>query len=204
MESNELPLELVAEEERSVTRVLSDLKEGDQEAAEQIWERFFHRVCGLARKKLGDARKRVADEEDIAQSAMHALYDGIQKDRFRKLENRDDLWQLLVMLTSRKAALVWRKQTRRKESGESVFAGGDDTVAGGIARVVDQTPNDAYVDQLCDACDDLVSKLDPKLQQVAAYKLQGYTNEEIGDLMERSVKSVERYLKMIRYEWSKE
>lgn len=189
------------DQDRSVTIALANYKQGDLKAAEEIWQRFFHRVCGLAKKKLGDVRKRVVDEEDIAQSAMHALYQGIQDNRFERLENRDDLWQLLVMLTSRKAALVWRKQGRRKEAGESVFAGSDETAAAGLQAIIDAKPTQPYVDQLCESCDERLSTLEPKLREVAVLKLQGFTNEEISEQVDRSVKSVERYLKMIRLQW---
>ena len=46
--------------------------------------------------------------------------------------------------------------------------------------------------------------LDDSLQTVALLKMQGYTNREIGQKIERSVPSVERYLKLIRATWSHE
>jgi DNA-binding CsgD family transcriptional regulator len=44
--------------------------------------------------------------------------------------------------------------------------------------------------------------LDGKLLEVALMKLAGYTNAEIAAKRERSEKTVERYLKMIRARWT--
>jgi hypothetical protein len=38
--------------EGSVSHWISELKAGDPAAAQTLWERFFRRVVGLARKKL--------------------------------------------------------------------------------------------------------------------------------------------------------
>ena len=41
--------------EASVTRWIGRLKAGDPDAAQKLWERYFRRLVGLARKKLGAA-----------------------------------------------------------------------------------------------------------------------------------------------------
>ena len=52
--------------EGSVTRWIEQLKTGDPLAAQKLWERYFQRLVGLARKKLLDAPRQAADEEDVA------------------------------------------------------------------------------------------------------------------------------------------
>lgn len=176
-----------------ITYWISQLKEGDQIAAKQLWEQYFSRVCRFADKRLRQTSGRVSDEEDVALSALHALCKGAREGRFRKLENRDDLWQLLVVITSRKATDQFRKTTRRKEVGESAMGIGVDLVA-------NATPES--VDTLASTCAELLPRLEGKLLEVAMLKLEGYTNEEIAERRNRSVKTVERYLKMIRAEWN--
>ena len=39
-----------------VTALIARLKSGDREAAQPLWERYFHRLVGLARAKLSAAR----------------------------------------------------------------------------------------------------------------------------------------------------
>ena len=37
---------------------------GDQEAVGRLWNRYFHRMAGLARLRLGRALRGAADEDD--------------------------------------------------------------------------------------------------------------------------------------------
>src|SRR5436853_5155366 len=57
----------------SVSLWISQLTAGDAGAAQHLWERYFQRLVGLARKKLQDAPRRAADEEDVALSAFDSF-----------------------------------------------------------------------------------------------------------------------------------
>ena len=57
----------------SVTHWIELLKAGDPAAAQKLWESYFHRLVGLARKKLQGIPRRAADEEDVALSAFDSL-----------------------------------------------------------------------------------------------------------------------------------
>src|SRR5579883_1417686 len=103
--------------EGSVTRWLGQLKAGDPQAAQQLWERYFQRLVGLARKKLHGAKRQVADEEDVALSAFDTFCRGAEQGRFPRLEDRDNLWNILVLLTARKARHLVRDEGRHKRGG---------------------------------------------------------------------------------------
>jgi hypothetical protein len=70
-------------------------------------------------------RPRAADEEDVALSAFHSFCRDAEAGRFPELGDRKDLWQILVMLTARKAwALIeheGRQKTRRGSRVPSVL-----------------------------------------------------------------------------------
>ena len=87
----------------SVTAWIEQLKAGDAAAAAPLWQGYFRRLVGLARQKLGAAPRGVADEEDVALSAFDSFCRAAAQGRFPRLDDRDDLWQLLVMITTRKA-----------------------------------------------------------------------------------------------------
>src|SRR5207253_6330209 len=89
--------------EGSITRWVTALKEGDAAAAQPLWERYHRRLVALARAKLRAARRRAADEEDVVQNAFHSFFEGVARGRFPRLDDRDDLWRLLVVITARKA-----------------------------------------------------------------------------------------------------
>src|SRR5262245_28554741 len=110
----------------SVSSCIQGLKQGDESAFQELWERYFTRLVHLARKKLGDAPRRVADEEDVALSVLHSLCSGARRGRFPLLADRDDLWRLLLVLTARKVSnqiKYWRREKRGggRVRGESAF-----------------------------------------------------------------------------------
>ena len=48
-------------------------------------------------------RHRGTDEEDIVQNAFHSFFQGVANGRFlSQLDDRDNLWRLLVVITARK------------------------------------------------------------------------------------------------------
>ena len=76
--------------EASVTLWIDRLKIGDPDAAQKLWERYFRRLVGLARKKLRAAPRRAADEEDVALSAFDSFCRGAEQARFPQLHDRLD------------------------------------------------------------------------------------------------------------------
>src|SRR5512140_3544080 len=88
----------------SITHLLGTLKAGDLAAAQPLWERYFQRLVRLARQKLRAGRRGGADvdEEDAALSVFHSFCDGAPRGRYPQLDDRDDLWRLLVTITTHK------------------------------------------------------------------------------------------------------
>ncbi|MBL8901113.1 MAG: hypothetical protein JNM84_26030 [Planctomycetes bacterium] len=182
--------------QHSITAWLAALKSGDESAAERLWERCFQQIRDRAQQRLGAAGVRDVDGEDIAQSALHALYAGARDGRFPKLDRREDLWRLLFTIAARKSSNAVRRDARRSEVGESALHG-----ALAAEQQLDLEDPRAFETSML-ACEELIQKLESKLRDIAYLKLQGFTNEEIAARQERSVKTIERYLQMIRSAWS--
>src|SRR5438309_11105997 len=103
--------------EESVTLWLRSLEAGDREAAEKLWRHFFDDLVRLARARLRAAPRAVADEEDAALSAFDSFCRGAAQGRYPRLDDRDDLWRLLVVITERKAFDQARRERRQKRGG---------------------------------------------------------------------------------------
>ncbi|MFG0318566.1 MAG: ECF-type sigma factor [Planctomycetota bacterium JB042] len=185
--------------ERSVTQWIRALKGGDDDAASRIWERFFGRVVLLARKRLGDLPRGARDEEDFALSAMNALCEGARHDRFRKLEDRGDLWSLLAMITIRKVIDARRRDGRRGEVSVAEAEVELDRLAAG--EPIDGAGTATYVDGLCVTSREMLESLDDRVRDVALLRLEGHSNEEIAARTGRSISTVERHLRMVRHSW---
>src|SRR4051794_40095225 len=76
----------------SVTLYLRRLKEGDQKGFQKLWEGYFARLVGLARKRLQGVPRQAEDEEDVALSAFNSFHKGVGLGRFPQLLDRHDLW----------------------------------------------------------------------------------------------------------------
>jgi len=196
----------------NVTQWLANLSDGDERAAQAIWERYFDKLVRYARRKLRDMPRRAADEEDIALSAMKSFYQGMAEGRFPKVDDREDLWKLLVTITARKVCAQWRREHAQKRGGgggrgESAFMRrGDDADAGtGIGEVLGSEPTPELAAMVAENCEQLFAALeDETLRRIARYKLEGWTNREIAESLGCVRETVERKLKRIRMTWSEE
>ncbi len=195
----------------SVTCWLRQLRAGEQEAFQRLWERYFERLVGLARQKLRGAPGRAADEEDVALGAFDSFFRGASEGRFPQLLDRDDLWQVLVVLAGRKAANLVDHERRQKRGGGKVCVASDlaaaDSAAEGaaFAGLIGREPDPGFAVQVAEECRRLLASLgDDELRSVALWKMEGYTNEEIAARMGRKVLTVTRKLNMIRRLWEKE
>lgn len=193
----------------SISHLIQQLEEGDSVAAKEIWDHFIHRLIVLARRRLQYVPRRAIDEEDVAISAFNAFLRGIEEKRFEKLDDREDLWQVLAMLAERKSTGVLRRELADKRGGganrgESVFGRlmKDSAGAAGIENVADPAPE--IVDGFTREVQEMLETLaDPTARQIALLKLQGLTNKEISSQVGISLRAVERKLSMIRQRWER-
>ena len=168
----------------SISRWVSELRDGRSSVASDLWRRYYERLIGLARHKLRDTPRRMTDEEDVVVDAFDSFCRGIQLGRFPTLEDRDDLWQVLVMLTARKA-INQQKHAQRQKRGDghvrrdSAFHSTDDECAG-IDQVVGSEPTPEFAGQVKEEFQRLLEALgDESLRFVAIAKMEGYQNTEI-------------------------
>lgn len=189
---------------KSVTIWLEQLKAGAADAAQQLWERYFHRLVALARQRLQARPGMGVDEEDVALSAFDSFFRGVEQQRFPQLADRDDLWRLLVTLTARKVGRSIRQQQSQKRGGGAVqhLSALDDAE---LASVIGSEPTPDFAAQVAEQCHRLLDHLgNAELQAVAVAKMEGYTNAEIAQRLGVVERTVERRLGLIRKLWSDE
>jgi DNA-directed RNA polymerase specialized sigma24 family protein len=158
--------------------------------------------CGSA--ALGGMPRRAADEEDVALSAFDSFFRRAECGQFARLTDRDDLWQILVLITERKAIDLMRREGRKSRGGGRVvaFTDVDSRVPGEIA---DPGPTPEFAAQVVDEFRELLRRLgDDSLRSVALTKMEGYTNKQIAERLGCIEQTVERKLRSIRKIWSVE
>lgn len=193
----------------SVTYWLRQLEAGDAAAARPLWERYFTQLVHLARGRLRGARPRAADEEDVALSAFDSFCRGVAGGRFPLLNDRNNLWALLLTLTERKAVDLAQHEGRQKRgggrlAGESALEHSPEE-GRGLEQVAGPEPTPEFAVQVAEECQRLLDQLgDEELRELAVAKLEGYTNAEIAAKLGCAEITIERRLRLVRKRWEKE
>lgn len=185
-------------------------EDGDQEAFTALWRRYIDGLLEVARTKLGSIPRRVANEDDIAQAVFASLHDAVQKGHYPDLNDRGDLWQILLNLAERKA-IDWKRfmgrdrRDFRRTEGESAggkISSSESQSGAGMTNFACPEPTPEVVAELRDQINHLLGKLPEDQRRVALQKLRSFTNEDIATQTDCVPRTVERKLQMIRKAWS--
>jgi len=197
--------------QHSVSQWIAELKDQEAEAAQRIWERYVDKLLQLAKQRLGHAPRRVADEEDIAQSVFISLCRAAAEGRLSDVKKRDELWWLLIRLTQHKVTDYVRRETAKKRGGgliqaEGILARGEER--GGEFSLDELFGKDLTPDFLVILADEhqrLLGLLrDDQMRNIANSRIEGYSTHEIAEQHSTSTRTIERKLRLIRSTWSKE
>src|SRR5262249_28072880 len=173
-----------------------------------LWEGYYRRLVGLAHARLRGVSTADGGPEDVALSAFASFCRGVELGRFPRLDDRHDLWQVLVMITARKTIDLRQRPAAKKRGGGRVpqtlqLPGGDEEDA--LAYVVGREPGPELAAEMAENCRRLFGLLpNDQLRMIAQQKMEGFTNEEIAAKIGRSVGAVERKLRLIRQTWEQE
>lgn len=193
--------------DQAISFWIEQLAAGDERAPEVIWNNYFEKIQRYAKKRLREMPRRTSDEQDIALSAFQSFFEAVKADRFPKLNDRDDLWKILITITARKASAHQRKHLAEKRGGgevrgESVFIRVDDANAG-LHQFLGGEPTPEFVAEMEEQFESLLNQLgDDTLREIADAKFQGFSNEEIAEKIGKNVRTVERKLALIRQIWT--
>jgi len=199
------------DEQHSISQWIEGLKAGDQDAARKLWEGYFHKLVRLVERKLPAQTQRVFDEEDVALSAFKSFCYGVAEERFPDLNDRGNLWAVLVVIATRKVQAYVATQNRQKRGGgqvrgDSVFLGrGTDEELAGFDALAGKEPTPAFLAQASETCERLLDALgDETLRNLAILKMQGCTIDEIASQTGCTKRAVQRRLEIIRRTWREE
>ena len=198
-------------ENGSVSGWISRLKSGEADAAQNLWDRYARQLVALARRRLGDAPKSSADEEDVAQNVFGSICRGATAGRFANVQNRDDLWWVLLTITKQKVVDHIRHELAQKRgmgvvrSESQLNNATADDVGFALDRLVGDDPTPEFLVTLQEESDRLLRLLrDDTLRRIALFRIEGYTVSEIAADLGISTRAVERKLQLIRARWTTE
>ena len=178
----------------TVTGIYQNFRLGDPQAFEQLWDHFRQRLLGLARRTLAGRVQQVADAEDALQSAFVTFWKRAERGDFGDEMNRDDLWNVLGLITVRKALKHQRSERAVKRGGTSQPAD----------QPVDSIPAANESVDFALTCEELLERLEPELRIFAMLRLMGEKNREIAQQLGCTERKVERKHQLIRATWEDE
>lgn len=188
---------------------VAQLKDGDPQAAQQLWNTYFHRMVKAARAKLHCAPGRMADEEDVALSAFKSFCRGTRDGRFTRLHEHEDPWPLLLALTTHKAIDLVRHERRVKRGGAGVQSSRPASAQtqqegeANFSELIGREPDPQVALQIAEECQHLLDGIsDTILRAIALWKMEGFTTEEIAAKLSCTTRTVERKLQIIRRLWN--
>ncbi len=195
----------------SVTRCIQQLKAGDADAFQKIWDHYFEELLEVARGVMRQ-RKRwsIIDEDDIVQNALLSVCQGIPKNKsYEKVNSRESLWPILVAITKFKVADNFRRENAVKRGAGRVVSEANlerddnNSSAVGLAQIVaDEAPTPHDIVEMSEQLGVLMSLLPREdLRQIARLHLEGWKNNEIAEELQMSTRSVERKLALVRDAW---
>jgi RNA polymerase sigma factor (sigma-70 family) len=186
---------MVSPETHSVTRLIHSVQEDIASAVGPLLAVYFDRLVQLARKRLQNMPGMATYDEDLALRSFYSVFRRVRDPgRPLQLTGRDDLWRLLATRTISRAIDLIRQHRPREVPGDY-----------DPAQLLAREPTPAEAAGTADECRRLLDMLEePELRQIALWKVEGYTNEEIAARLDCVLRTVERKVRRIRTLWKRE
>lgn len=184
----------------SVSEWLVQAREGNADALQKLWSRYFKRLTRYASARIPNALQAKRDGEDCAIEAFQSMLAGIREGRLDGINSRDELWILLTVIAGRRVASHIEEESRdKRRSGESLRL---EAMAFGSNSVVDDEDGPALLVELEETIQRLFDLLSGQhVHQIARMRLSGHLVAEIAEILKISPRTVQRKLSLIRRIW---
>jgi RNA polymerase sigma factor (sigma-70 family) len=178
--------------------LLARWREGDQQAAAELFGRYVNRLVALARSRLSQRLTHRIDPEDVVQSVYRSFFAGAREGRYH-LERGGDLWRLLVAITFYKLNDQVKRNTCRKRSpGQERSFGTEDSLPGIQVQLLSREPSPEEAAALAEEVESLMRGVEPLHRRILELRLQGYNIFEIAAATHCGERTVHRVLKRIK------
>ena len=177
-------------------RLFQDLA-GSNEAADELFDRYVHRLTSLVRVRMSRRLSQRLDAEDVVQSAYRSFFRAAQQGRFEVTET-GDLWRLLAAITLNKLSKQIEKHQAAKRDIRSEASPNDTRSAGDATPAVARDPSVDSVAMMEDEILFLLSELDEQQGEMFSLRLAGYQLEEIASETGRSERTVRRTMDKVK------
>ena len=173
--------------------LLRRFREGEQDAATQLFLKYSRRLQSLARSQTSTTLASRFDPEDVVQSVFRTFFRRAANGLY-DVPDGDELWQLLLVIALNKIRDLGTYHRAQKRDATRTDHVTD------LGRLAEKTrnKNDASFEVLKVVLEDFLEDLPPAQAEVARMRMDGYQVNEIADQTNRSKRTVERTLNSLR------
>lgn len=177
----------------SITGWLDSVRQGNDEAAKNIWDRWYERLC--ARVSPHSGRLRIHDNEDIASDAFADFFAALRAGKFSSLRNRAEIWKLLATIAVRKSTASYRfEHAKRRGGGRRVYSI-EELKQKSSSMAAPRRPITSVV------IEEVIRSIsNPMLARVARMKIEGMDNPDIAIELDCSIRTVQYMVKELENE----
>jgi RNA polymerase sigma-70 factor (ECF subfamily) len=188
----------------SFDEIFAQLRQGDEAAATQVFQRFSRQLLALADHRLRGSLRQKVDAEDVVQSVFRTFFSRLSKGQFT-VGGWESLGGLLTRITVRKCGKwmdYYHAEARNLDREWSPPQAGSDSDQNQSGRVgwefLDRQPSPSEVAVLTETVQEMLRGLDEREQQIITLSIQGHA---VGDIIQQTgctQSKVYRLLRMIR------
>jgi RNA polymerase sigma-70 factor (ECF subfamily) len=187
-----------AMEDESSAMLVTRWRNGDQQAATELFRRYTNRLISLARSRLSSRFGQRVDPEDVVQSVYRTFFADTRDGRY-EIRRGGDLWQLLVTITLHKLNDQVKRNTRAKRTVErEQHFGSEDSLFHIYPHGVTREPSPVEAMALVDLLEQLMGQLSPRERRMFELRLQAHSLEEVALACGCSQRTVIRVLEGIK------
>lgn len=173
--------------------LLRRFRDGSQDAATQIYQRYFHRLRALAKAKCAPDLASRIDAEDIVQSVFGSFFRAASQGYY-SVPAGEELWKLFLVIALNKIRA--RGAFHRAAKRDVRVTGSQEALENWI-----ETTGGAADDAqkfLQFTIDEALERLSPIHKRMVLLRIEGYEVVEISQQTGRSKRTVERILQETR------
>lgn len=172
-------------------RLVSRLRDGEQDAATSLYVRYAKRLALLASKQMSPELAARVDPDDVVQSVFRTFFRRVEKGEYNIPEG-EELWKLFLVISLNKV----RSLGAFHRAGKRNIATTETLVGDGSPKAGMQEDEEFHALRL--TIDELLAELSAPQPEMITLRIEGHDVAEIAERTGRSKRTVERVLQNFR------
>jgi RNA polymerase sigma factor (sigma-70 family) len=178
----------------AATELVGRWRDGDQHAANQLYQRYVERLSGIVTAQLSSRFQSRLDADDVLQSSCRSFFRRVQEGQFQ-FDEDGDVWKLLVTITLNKLRNQIRKHSAAKRNaGQEMRPANTEIPDDFHLQKLASTPEPVEAFVFSETIEAVAEHLSPQHAVLLLQRLEGHNQQEIADSLGTSDRTIRRML----------